>query len=185
MAEARKYFAIYVLGTDKVGIVADITKALFELGANINDSSHTIIGNQFAMLLLISTGQGYTVEKIQEAFNDVIQSRGLTIHVLQLDDDDMKRKPSVPGQLCVIHLYGADKPGIVYQVTNLLARNNVNITDLSTRRFGTEESPIYIMYLEAEVPPQVDTSKLGQELNQIAANLNVEIKYELEEVASL
>ena len=185
MADTKNYFAVFVLGTDRIGIVSDITKALYELGANINDSSHTIIGNQFAMLLLISVNPNCTQDKVQDAFKEVVSKRGLTIHTHSLRDEDIKRKTSDPGQLCVIHLYGADKPGIVYQVTNLLARNRVNITDLSTRRFGNEENPIYIMYLEAEVPAGVDTRKLGQELNQIANNLNVEIKYELEEVASL
>ena len=185
MNEPKNYFAIFVLGTDSIGIVADITKALFELGANINDSSHTIIGNQFAMLLLVSVTPGYTAEKIKSAFQDAVGKRGLTIHTHQLRHEDIYRTNSAPGQLCVIHLYGADKPGIVYQVTNLLAKNNVNITDLSTRRFGSEAKPIYIMYLEAEVPSEVDTRKLGSDLNKLAANLNVEIKYELEEVASL
>ena len=41
------------------------------------------------------------------------------------------------------------------------------------------------MYLEAEVPNEIDTRKLGNDLNQLAASLNVEIKYELEEVVSL
>ncbi len=185
MNEPKNYFAIFVLGTDSIGIVADIGKALFELGANINDSSHTIIGNQFAMLLLISAAPNYTVEKIQSAFQDVTKKRGLTVYTHQLSHEDIYRKNPVPGQLCVIHLYGADKPGIVYQVTNLLAKNSINITDLSTRRFGNELKPIYIMYLEAEVPNDVDTRKLGDDLNKLAANLKVEIKYELEEVASL
>ncbi len=185
MNESDKYFAVFVLGTDSPGIVADISRALFELGANINDSSHTIIGNQFAMLLLISTAPSFNTEKIQSLFQEVSKKRGLTIHTHQLTYEDIYRKSSDPGQLCVIHLYGADKPGIVYQVTNLLAKNNVNITDLSTRRFGSETKPIYIMYLEAEVPNNIDTRKLGDDLNKLASNLNVEIKYELEEVASL
>ena len=185
MNEPKNYFAVFVLGTDSTGIVSDVTKALFELGANINDSSHTIIGSQFAMLLLISVAPTYTSEKIKEAFRDVTGKRGLTVHTHQLKHEDVYRKNSDPGQLCVIHLYGADKPGIVYQVTNLLAQSKVNITDLSTRRFGSESKPIYIMYLEAEVPNEVDTRKLGSDLNKLAANLNVEIKYELEEVASL
>lgn len=185
MSEPNKYFAVFVLGTDGPGIVSDVSKALFELGANINDSSHTIIGNQFAMLLLISIAPSYTAEKIQSVFQHITSERGLTIHVHQLNHDDVYRRSTDPGQLCVIHLYGADKPGIVYQVTNLLASNNVNITDLSTRRFGNESKPIYIMYLEAEVPLDVDTRKLGSDLNKLASSLNVEIKYELEEVASL
>lgn len=183
--ESGNYYAVFVLGRDSIGIVAGITRALFEIGANINDSSHTIVGNQFAMLLLISTSPAYNEQKIQSAFEEISKSRNLTIHTHKLRDEDMQRKTTEPGQLCVIHLYGADKPGIVFQVTNMLAKNNVNITDLSTRRFGTEANPIYIMYLEAEVPNEIDTRKLGQELNRIASDLNVEIKYELEEVASL
>ena len=159
MKDTKNYYAVFVLGTDSTGIVADVTKALFELGANINDSSHTIIGSQFAMLLLISTELNCTIKKVEEAFSYVNKKRNLTIHIHQLKHDDIYRKPTDPGQLCVIHLYGADKPGIVYQVTNLLSNNNVNITDLSTRRFGSESNPIYIMYLEAEVPYEVDTKK--------------------------
>jgi glycine cleavage system transcriptional repressor len=185
MTTDTNYYAIFVIGRDSTGIVADITKALFELGANINDSSHTIIGNQFAMLLLISADSGCDTGKVQHYFKGISEKRGLIVHVHQLKEQDIQRKGSDPGQLCVIHLYGADKPGIVYQVTNLLATNKVNITDLSTRRFGSDKNPIYIMYLEAEVPYDVDTKKLGQELNKLASDLNVEIKYELEEVASL
>lgn len=185
MGSSKIYFAIFVLGTDTIGIVADITRALYTIGANINDSSHTIIGNQFAMLLLISVEPNCNEQKIMEGFKEVIDKRQLTVHAHRLQDEDIKRKYVDPGQLCVIHLYGADKPGIVYQVTSLLARNKVNITDLSTRRFGSEDNPIYIMYLEAEVPAGVDTRKLGQDLSNIASNLNVEIKYELEEVTSL
>ena len=185
MTSEKNYFAVFVLGRDSIGIVSDVTKALFELGANINDSSHTIIGNEFAMLLLISTTNTCNEEKILQAFNYVINNKKLTVYTHRLKEEDIYRKTSDPGQLCVIHLYGADKPGIVYQVTNLLTKNKVNITDLSTRRFGNEANPIYIMYLEAEVPYDVDTRKLGQELNKIASDLNVEIKYELEEVASL
>lgn len=183
--ENKNHYAIFVLGADAPGIVADISKVLYELGANINDSSHTIIGNQFAMLLLITTIGSCKLEKVQEAFNVVCENRNLTIHTHKLKEEDIYRKVTEPGQLCVIHLYGADKPGIVYQVTSLLARNKINITDLSTRRFGSDDNPIYIMYLEADVPNEVDTKKLGQELKEIAQKLNVEIKYELEEVASL
>ena len=185
MPESKNHYAVFVLGTDSSGIVSDISKVLFEIGANINDSSHTIIGNQFAMLLLISTTTNCTLEKVQTAFKEISKNRNLTIYVHTLKEDDVHRKQVEPGQLCVIHLYGADKPGIVYQVTNLLSKNKINITDLSTRRFGTDENPIYIMYLEADVPNNIDTKKLGQELKDIAQKLNVEIKYELEEVASL
>ena len=185
MPDSKNHYAVFVLGTDSAGIVSDISKVLYEIGANINDSSHTIIGNQFAMLLLISTTVNCTLEKVQEAFKEVSKNRNLTIHTHKLNDADVHRKQTEPGQLCVIHLYGADKPGIVYQVTNLLSRNKINITDLSTRRFGSDENPIYIMYLEADVPNNIDTKKLGQELKDIAQKLNVEIKYELEEVASL
>ncbi len=185
MSKEINYFAIYVIGKDSIGIVSDITKALFELGTNINDSSHTIIGNQFAMLLLISSNGNCNVEKIKERFKPISEQKNLTIHVHNLTSEDVHRKSSDPGQLCVIHLYGADKPGIVCQVTELLSSNKVNITDLSTRRFGSDKNPIYIMYLEAEVPYEIDTKELGRELNKLAEKLNVEIKYELEEVASL
>lgn len=57
-----------VLGEDRVGIVASVSKVLADSGANIEDIRQTIIGSIFSMTMLV------TVDEEATAF-DVLQQR--------------------------------------------------------------------------------------------------------------
>ena len=48
-----KYISLTAIGKDKPGIVAAVTKALYELKCNIEDSTMTILHGQFAMILIV------------------------------------------------------------------------------------------------------------------------------------
>ena len=47
------HFALTIVGRDRAGIVSQVTKILFDLGCNIADSSCSILGGQFAMILIL------------------------------------------------------------------------------------------------------------------------------------
>ncbi len=57
-----------VLGEDRVGIVATVSKVLAESGTNIEDIRQSIIGGIFSMTMLV------TVDEESTAF-DVVQQR--------------------------------------------------------------------------------------------------------------
>jgi glycine cleavage system transcriptional repressor len=64
----------------------------------------------------------------------------------------------------MLAVYGADRPGIVHQVTSRLAAGGVNVTDMDTRLAGTSDAPLYVMLLEveaagADLPAEVATLK--------------------------
>ena len=42
------------IGKDRPGIVADLAELIFEHGCNLEDSSMTILGGEFAVLLLFT-----------------------------------------------------------------------------------------------------------------------------------
>jgi glycine cleavage system transcriptional repressor len=50
--------AVTVFGQDRPGIVADTTAALAAAGGNLEDSTMTLLGGRFAMLLLVRTPGG-------------------------------------------------------------------------------------------------------------------------------
>ncbi len=49
-----------VLGEDRVGIVASISRVLAENGANIEDIRQTIIGGIFSMTMLVTVNEDHT-----------------------------------------------------------------------------------------------------------------------------
>src|SRR4029077_1955884 len=73
----------------------------------------------------------------------------------------------------LISVYGTDHPGIVYRVTEALARHKASITDLQTKVTGAK--PVYVMLLEVQVPDSADVDDLRTELDQLRQDLKVEI----------
>jgi glycine cleavage system transcriptional repressor len=167
------HFALTIIGRDHPGIVARVTKILFDLGCNIADSSCTILGGQFAMILIISHPQFDTLESFGTAF-EPIEKDGLSVFLRTLQPGG-EAAPHLQGELCLISVYGSDKPGIVYPVVKELGDRQINITDLNTKLVGSPERPVYVMMIEAILPPDISLEKLAAVMAGLKERLQVDI----------
>jgi glycine cleavage system transcriptional repressor len=178
MSECRKdnpiHFAVTIISKDRPGIVADTTEVLFRLGCNIEDSSCTMLGGDFAMILIVSHEKPFTKARLVDEFRELHERTGLAAHVRTLSEAEVCRHEE-PGELCLISVYGSDQPGIVYRVTRELADRKVNITDLNTRLIGTREEPVYVLMLEAILPDGMGVDDAAALLENLKKELNVEI----------
>ena len=86
-----------------------------------------------------------------------------------------EKHAAIEGEICMISVYGSDKPGIVYRVTKELGARSVNITDLNTKLVGTEERPVYVMMLEAVMPDEMEPEEIEAIMNSIKTEMNVDI----------
>ena len=171
------------VGRDRVGIVAELTDALFALGCNLLDSSMTLLRGEFAVILMVSLPESVTLEVLSERLKTIHEKLGFTLHVRLLSEEELKSSESTD-PIYVISVYGADKPGIVSGVTRKLAELGVNITDVQTKRTSDKQS-VFIMVLEVTVPPSLTGERLNQELKATAASLNVDLSVQEVEVVEL
>ena len=75
-----------VLGGDRVGIVAGISRVLAESNANIEDIRQTIIQNVFSMTMLVTVDEDSTpFEELQSRLNEVGEELGMQV-TLQRED---------------------------------------------------------------------------------------------------
>lgn len=160
---------VSVVGADRPGIVAAVTRALYEHGANVEDTSMSILRGHFAMTLVVAAPDG--AAELEAALAGVAGELGLLVGAREIDGDVETRPPSAP---YVVSVYGSDRPGIVARVTALLADNAVNIVDLTTRLQGAPGEETYVMLMEADVPPGVDVEALRRDLAATAGDLGVE-----------
>lgn len=168
------HFAVSLVGKDRPGIVAAITQGLFHLGCNIADSSCTMLGGEFAMILIISLKSPFSKTRLIEQLKPVCDIIGMSLGVRRLHPDEVARNES-KDEICMISVYGADQPGIVYRVTRELAARNVNITDLNTKLIGTAEEPVYVLMLEVALPDGQTAEGVEEALAALKKELNVEI----------
>ena len=173
----NKRWIITALGKDRPGIVAGVTQVLYRLGCNLEDSAMTRLGGEFAVMLIFSAPAKATDEVIRKAFEPLGKRLRLTVHVKVLSAGEVAPS-SKPGKSYMISVYGADKAGIVFHVSEALAKAKINITDVETHRTttsGKRQPSIYLMLLAVEVPRRLDVSSLEVKLKQLAKRLGVEV----------
>ena len=167
------HFALTVVGRDRPGIVSQVTEILYRLGCNIADSSCSILGGQFAMILILSHPDYASREDFGSAF-DPLEDANLSVLLRTLKPGGEVR-PDLEGEVCMISVYGADKPGIVYRVARALGDHAINITDLNTKLIGSEKQPIYVMMIEAILPPERTLEEIEAWMQEIKRDLEVDI----------
>ncbi len=167
------HFALTIVGRDRPGIVSQVTKILFDQGCNLADSSCSILGGQFAMILILGHPEFTNLESFGEAFRP-LEETDLTVALRVLKPGGESRS-QIEGDICMISVYGSDKPGIVYRVAEVLGDNKVNITDLNTKLVGTAERPVYVMVIEATLPEGVEGEDVNSWLAPIRDELQIDI----------
>lgn len=159
--------AVSAIGADRPGIVAGVTRVLYERGGNIEDSSMTILRGHFAMTLIVAGADA--PGDLEAALAPVAAELGLTLTVREVAPESAH----APARPYVVTVYGADHPGIVAAVAGLLAGLGVNVTDLSTRLVD-QPDPLYAMFLDVDLPPGADVEQVAAALRDLAAELDVE-----------
>ena len=167
------HFALTIIGRDRAGIVAEVTKILYQSGCNIADSSCSILGGQFSMILIVSHPEISDKAVLMEAFAPLVQ-KDLSVFVRTLKPGGEER-PDLAGEICMISVYGADKPGIVYRVAHELGKRSINITDLNTKLIGDKSSPVYVMIIEALLPEGIESEELESWMLALKQELKVDI----------
>lgn len=182
MNDCRKpdlaHFAVTIIGKDRPGIVADTSEVLFKLGCNVEDSNSTMLGGEFAMILIVSHEMPFSQQRLEEEFAAQNVGKGLSAFIRTLEEDEVcYQEPE--GELCQVSVYGSDQPGIVYRVTRELADRGINITDLNTKLVGSPEEPVYVLVLEAALPGEMTVEDATNLLEKLKKELSVDISVRL------
>jgi glycine cleavage system transcriptional repressor len=179
-----KRWIVTATGKDQPGIVAGVSEILYRQGCNLEDSAMTRLEGEFAIMLIVSAPAAMNPKRMAQALGPLERSLKLSIHV-RLLGPAATRAPKSAGTSQIISVYGADKPGIVFRVSQALAAARVNITDVQTHRTpqGRKNGnpPLYMLLLEVEVPASVQPEALEKTLKRLAGELGVEVSMRLTE----
>ncbi len=158
--------AVTVLGDDRPGIVADVTRALAGLHGNLEDSTMTLLRGHFAMVLLIRTGAN--ADSVEAALRSLGADGSLVINARVLSDPALSQ---AGGPSYALRVHGADRPGIVAAITGVVADHGANIVDLGTR-LG---DGLYVLVAELQLASEESAASLDSDLKGAAGELGVEV----------
>lgn len=162
-----------VIADDQPGIIRTVSKVLTNHSGNWTQSSMSTLAGQFAGILLVSLPSENTEACLAEL--ESLRAQGLRVitHVSEA-------VPAVAEtQVYKLDLLGNDRPGIVHEITALLANHGVSVKDLETRVESASMSGGDLFKASAKlvVPAGLDVYDLETELEDLANDLMVDISF--------
>jgi len=169
----KKWFAMAAIGRDRPGIVADLSECIYACGCNLEDASMTMLGSEFATLMLVSGSAPDVQERLHDACKHLEWERRLTVFLRPVEASEAP-ETAPEAELVAV---GIDRAGIVAGVSRVLADHGVLIVDLRGEVQPVAESgtPLYTLRIRARLAATVAISQLRDHLDRKAAELGVDI----------
>ncbi|MCP4337553.1 MAG: hypothetical protein GY799_01390 [Desulfobulbaceae bacterium] len=168
-------YIMTAFGKDRPGIVADVTRLLYENECNLEDTTMNLLADAFTLNLLFSSKQTNIEEQLSNDCRRLEREKGISAFVRQLPA--MQRKVIKGYKTCTLHVEGMDQSGIVYKTSQFLADNKLNIIQLKSTTKASPESgaPIYSMDIHIQVPEEISLDQVEDDLSIMADELQVDI----------
>ena len=159
-----------VIGRDRPGLVELLATLVAEHGGNWLESRMNRLGGEFAGILRL-TAPAANEEPLRHAFAALADS-GLTVLVRR--DDTTTTAPS---RVVALQLVGADRPGIVRDISTAFARHGANVEELITECVSAPMSgePLFRASARLALPPNCTLDQLRADLDRVASDLLVDL----------
>jgi glycine cleavage system transcriptional repressor len=170
-------YVISVMSSDHPGIVAAVSDALSDLGANIQACSQTVLNGYFTLITIFEIPESIEPSRINEILR---QSKGI--------DEDYQlvvRKATPPittptkhTDPFIITAFGKDCPGIIRDFTQYLSGRDINIADL----FGEQSNGEFHLVGQLEVPVDLDVRLLQVDLEEIGKERDFTVRLQHKDI---
>ena len=163
-----------VLGRDKPGLVEAIASVVANEGANWLESRMAHLAGQFAGILRVEVEREHAARLVTAL--EGLDQQGLEsiIHTEPVPAS-FHEEPTVR-----LDLVGQDRPGIVREISKVLATHCVNVERFQSeqsRAAGTGQA-LFRASAQLRLPPGTKDNNLRQALEQVAADMMVDLEFE-------
>lgn len=162
---------VTVMGPDRPGIVARLADVAHRHGGNWAGSRLSRVAGEFAGTVHLEVAPD-RAEALTAALKE-LQTAGLQIAIAHSAGSGA----AAGWRGVVLELVGADRAGIVSQLTGRLAERGVSIEQLHTEKLGTEQgrSARFKVHAQLLVPQAVSNETLRADLEGLATELMLDI----------
>lgn len=162
---------ISAIGKDRPGVVQSLSECILKGGGNIQESRMSRLGQEFAMLALVS-GSWATQSKLQSALDKLATEQALSISVRPTESmtDQLERLPYA------VDVISLDQQGIVFELSRFMASRNIDISEVSTRAYRAAHTgaPMFAVQMHIGIPAESSISRLREEFLEVCDHMNLD-----------
>lgn len=167
-------YIVTFIADDRPGLVEQLSGVIGNTGGNWLESRLSQLGGKFAGLVLVSLPEenAQALEKELRALEPGGFSVGVTL--------SGELAPPASGSSILLSVIGPDRPGIVREISRVLAHHQINVTELDSavKPAPMSAEPIFSARINAWIPDSTDLEGLRNTLDDIADDMTLEIDLE-------
>lgn len=162
-----------VIGPDRPGLVELLARIIADHGGNWLESRMNRLGGEFAGIIHVEIAPAKQGALTRDLAGLALQ--GLTVVCRATSDE-----PAPARRFAAVELVGLDRPGIVREISQALARAGANVEELTTccESAAMSGEPLFKAEIKISLPERSDVAAIRHELEEIAASLLVDISLE-------
>jgi glycine cleavage system regulatory protein len=163
-----------VIGDDRSGLVSALSGVIAEHGGSWERSQMARLAGKFAGIVCVAVPDD-RAEALTTALAPLGAQGLLDVTVERSSEADVAADAA--GTVLTLDLVGADRPGIVHDITRVLAAHHVSIEELHTDTRSAPMSNDMLFEARARLvaPATVGTDELRNVLEQLANELMVDL----------
>lgn len=167
----KTFLVISALGEDHPGLINELSRVILDQGCNIEDSRMTVLGGEFAAILLVE-GKWNTLAKVENLLPELERNLGMSI-IAKRTGERASDRASLPYAVDVIAM---DHPGIVNNLAGFFSERGINIEDLSTASYAAPHTgtPMFSVHMTVGIPASTHIASLRDEFLDYCDGLNLD-----------
>jgi len=166
---------ISAIGSDRHGIVNELSQLIVQNNGNIDDSRMTVLGGEFAIILLISATHD-ELDTIESILNKEAGKLALSI---------ISKRTGIPDSTAdtipyLVDVVAMDNPGIVYKLADFFSCRSINIQSMRTDRYQAPHTGTLMFAIEMiiAIPSSIIISDVRDDFLDLCEDMNLDASIE-------
>lgn len=164
---------ITILGPDQPGLVKSLSEILHKYQGNWTESRMSHLAGKFAGLLHVLVPEDQ-IDSLTTALQK-LETESFKILVEKTSTEDT----TAPTQTLSLELLGQDRPGIIHDITQQLAKLNVNIEELESeiKEASMSGGMLFQAKLELGLPDDISPVEVQEVLESMSDQFMVDLVF--------
>jgi len=171
---------ITILCADRAGLVAAVAGCLFDLGANLRDTSFAVLGRGAEFTAVCDLPVELANEAVEDELRGLAELDGAEVAVRAFT---MEPDAGPTGEVSHhISVSGGDQPGLIARLCETFVQFNANIVALNASPSPGAEGRLYTIRIAVRIPAGAADACLAT-ISNTAQNLGLTCRWETAEEA--
>jgi glycine cleavage system transcriptional repressor len=157
---------VSVLCQDRPGLIAAVAGRLYDIGANLDDTTFAVLGGAAEFNAVCELPDGVSLTSVEEELGEITNLAGAKISVTPFGYEPVHAE-----QAHITHrieITGIDSPGLIARLSEVFMQFGANIVRLNSERLPGARDARYMLRIAVYIPPEKANTCLATVSNTAA-----------------